>query len=137
MSRRKFGPFRILKKLGTNAYLLDIPDDVPTSPVFNVADLFLFHGEPPDSIEIATLPFADVSIPTEEYIEDVVDVRTSKTRNGVRRRYLVRWRDRPLTDCSWIDEVELRHRREDLFQRLSEAFSTESSFSHQREIDVA
>ncbi|GFZ03955.1 hypothetical protein Acr_16g0005790 [Actinidia rufa] len=84
LSRRKFGPFRTLKKLGTNAYLLDLPDDVSTSPVFNVADLFLFHGEPepPDSIEVATLPFADVSTPTEEYIEDVVDVRTSKTRTG-------------------------------------------------------
>ena len=96
LSRRKFGPFHILKKLGTNAYLLNLPDDVSTSPIFNVADLILFHRELLNSIEVGTLPFAYVSTP----IEDVVDVRTSKTCNGVHWRYLVHWRDRPLTDCS-------------------------------------
>lgn len=42
----RFGAFRIIKRPGINAYLLDRPQDV-TSPVFNVADLTMFNGELP------------------------------------------------------------------------------------------
>ena len=97
-----------MKKLGANAYLLDLPNNVATSPVFNVADLFKFHGETPYLTEIATLPFADDPRRDEDFIEDVVDFKITKTHGGEHRRYLVRWRDRPLTDCSWIEESELR-----------------------------
>lgn len=38
------GLFRILKKLGIKACLLDLPLDLTNSPVFNVVDLFPYRG---------------------------------------------------------------------------------------------
>ena len=41
---RAIGPFRIIRKLGPNAYLLDLPMDTNISPIFNVEDLFPYLG---------------------------------------------------------------------------------------------
>lgn len=37
---RAIGPFRILKRLGSNTYLLDLPSNLTINPVFNMVDLF-------------------------------------------------------------------------------------------------
>ena len=36
---RAMGPYSIIRKMGSNAYLLDLPNDMDISPVFNVEDL--------------------------------------------------------------------------------------------------
>ena len=36
---RVMGPYSIIRKLGSYAYLLDLPNDMDISPVFNVEDL--------------------------------------------------------------------------------------------------
>ena len=36
---RVIGSYCIIRKLGSNAYLLDLPNDMDISPVFNVEDL--------------------------------------------------------------------------------------------------
>lgn len=37
------GPFKILKQINPNAYLLDIPPDYAISSTFNVEDLVPYH----------------------------------------------------------------------------------------------
>ena len=46
---RAMGPYQIIRQLGSNAYVLDLPDNVGISPIFNVEDLTLHQGafEPP------------------------------------------------------------------------------------------
>ena len=95
-------PFRILKKLGSNAYLLDLPYNVPTSPIFNIADLSMFNGDSPEATQIDALPFVDSTKGVEDVIEDIIDIKTTKTRGSMLRKYLVRWRDR-LTDRLFMD----------------------------------
>ena len=39
------GPYKILKRAGQNAYVLELPNDIGVSPTFNVADLQAYYGE--------------------------------------------------------------------------------------------
>ena len=38
-------PFKIIEKIGENAYKLQLPDEYEISPMFNVKDLRAYHGE--------------------------------------------------------------------------------------------
>ena len=49
LSPRGDGPFKVLKKVGDNAYVLELPIEYGVSPVFNVGDLSPFHGIEEDS----------------------------------------------------------------------------------------
>ena len=46
------GPYSIICKLGSNAYLLDLPNDMDISHVFNVVILLPYRG----TFEPSTLP---------------------------------------------------------------------------------
>ncbi|KAI0507147.1 hypothetical protein KFK09_013267 [Dendrobium nobile] len=47
LSKKKFGPFPVLRSINDNAYLIDLHDDFHTPKSFNIADLYAYH--PPDS----------------------------------------------------------------------------------------
>lgn len=53
MQLKKVGPFWILKKLGANAYQIDLLDDLQISSTFNLADLtsFIPSDDAPTAIE--------------------------------------------------------------------------------------
>ncbi|KAL5758230.1 hypothetical protein ACOSP7_020841 [Xanthoceras sorbifolium] len=41
---RRISPFSVLKKLGSNAYVIDLPREYTFIPIFNVEDLIAFKG---------------------------------------------------------------------------------------------
>ena len=41
---RNTDPFKVLKKLSSNAYTLELPSDLGISPTFNVTNLTLYRG---------------------------------------------------------------------------------------------
>ena len=49
---RAMNPYSIIRKLGSNAYLLDLLNDMDISPVFNIEDLLPYRG----TFEHSTLP---------------------------------------------------------------------------------
>ncbi|XP_054809675.1 uncharacterized protein LOC129311378 [Prosopis cineraria] len=116
---RATGPFRIIKKLGPNAYLLELPSDMAISPVFNVKDLMPYRGtfEPspllsddfagtkPSQVPIPSLPAVS---PLVDEIETIMDDQMVFTSEGPIRRYLVRWRGRSDEDATWISEDEFQ-----------------------------
>lgn len=42
---KKIGPYKILKKINDNAYEVELPSGLDISPVFNISDLYTFHGD--------------------------------------------------------------------------------------------
>lgn len=51
-SKRMYGPYRILNVLTSSAYLIKLPEDMPTSLVFDVSEIFQYHGEPPTTGDV-------------------------------------------------------------------------------------
>jgi hypothetical protein len=40
LKMKKIRPCRVLKKFGTNAYEIELPDGIRISPIFNISDLY-------------------------------------------------------------------------------------------------
>jgi hypothetical protein len=45
LKMKKIGPCRVLKKLGENAYEIELPDEIEISSTFNVSDLYLHNAK--------------------------------------------------------------------------------------------
>ena len=59
------GPFKIIKKIGPNAYVLELPPDLSINPTFNVSDLAEYR----DPMSIPTEPFESDPIVSEPTLE--------------------------------------------------------------------
>jgi hypothetical protein len=60
----RVGPFKILKRLGVNAYQLSLPGTLIISPVFNVEDLIAYLGDPAEHAPTTDAPSPTALLPT-------------------------------------------------------------------------
>lgn len=81
LKQRKSGPFQVLKKLGQNAYLIDLLKGFSISPTFNVRVLYLYHVDKENIFLKPTYIQNDLlNSPKEAF--DVLDTRSITTRRG-------------------------------------------------------
>ena len=108
---RVIGPYSIIRKMGSNAYLLDLPNDMDISPVFNVEDLLPYRGtfKPstlPSSVSTGEASKSAPTMPSLQYSKETVDIILDDEfvtfiDYGF-RLFLVKWLGRPNSDATWI-----------------------------------
>ncbi|RVW76445.1 Transposon Tf2-12 polyprotein [Vitis vinifera] len=107
LQAKKAGPFRVLKQLGENAYLLELPSNLHFSPIFNVEDLYIYHGHHNDVSEELDLQLPPTLSPRPE-IEYVLDDQLVSTRQGGYQNFLVKWRGKPHSENTWITTTDFQ-----------------------------
>ncbi|PKA48258.1 hypothetical protein AXF42_Ash021527 [Apostasia shenzhenica] len=84
LQARGTGPFKILKKLRSNAYVIDLSSDFGINTIFNISDLVAYKEptiissdpfEPSSPIEREPIPECPLSQPStkKEQIEQIFD----------------------------------------------------------------
>jgi hypothetical protein len=132
LHHRRAGPsFKILKRLGSNAYQLELPPALSISLIFNVEDLTAYPG-PVDiatTVESALAPQAllPASLPSRDHIEEILDDQIVSTRRGGYQKFLIKWKNHPLSDCSWLQTEEVQRLDPDLYDAYLAKHSTKSS----------
>ena len=104
LKMKKFGPCKILQKFDSgNSYEIELPDDMDISLIFNVVHLYKYHVSDDEVVVSDDYPKKHI-----EEIEQVLDQRVGKrTRGKEYYEYLVKWKNKPADDASWISQSEL------------------------------
>jgi hypothetical protein len=89
LSPRFYGPFQIVRKVGTVAYELNLPAGSSIHPVFHVSQLKLKLGRA--VAPISQLPPITTQGVVQAEPEEVLDRRTRKVHNRAMVELLVRW----------------------------------------------
>jgi hypothetical protein len=97
LSSRYFGPFKVLKRIGTAAYLLELPAGSQVHPVFHVSLLKQAYGQPS-----AVYPFPTATISRVEPLA-IVERKLIKKGKAAGVKFLVHWKGYPLQDATCED----------------------------------
>jgi hypothetical protein len=102
LSPKYYGPYKVLQKIGTMAYKLELPASSRVHPVFHVSCLKKVIG---DKIPVQTiLPELDDEGKMILEPEAITDTRIRQLRNRSISEYLIKWRKLPAKDSTWEDE---------------------------------
>jgi hypothetical protein len=102
LSPKYYGPYKVLQKIGTMAYKLELPASSRVHPVFHVSCLKKVIG---DKILVQTIfPELDEEGKIILEPEAITDTRIHQLRNRSISEYLIKWRKLPAEDSTWEDE---------------------------------
>ena len=134
LTKRYYGPFAVVERLGKVAYRLKLPDHSRTHPVFHVSLLKPFVGDL-ETANADPLPTMANDEPTAAPLT-VIDSKLVPSDDGPRRMVLVQWEGSSREDASWEDWQQLKehHNLEDkvLSEERGDDMNVEDEAMHQR-----
>ncbi|MCO5548854.1 hypothetical protein L7F22_002316 [Adiantum nelumboides] len=101
LSPRFAGPFKILKRIGSLAYKLELPSHVKVHPVFHVSLLKKYVPNVHHVLQDNSKLKDDGTLSVEPDL--VLDRRVKHLRNRNIVELLVKWQNYPIEDASWVD----------------------------------
>ena len=107
LSFRFCGPFRILQRIGTVAYKLDLPTTCKIHPVVHVSQLKAHtapHVEVSTNIDIPAEPVEEVSPVA------VLDHRLVRIGSSCRSQVKIRWSGLPSSLTTWEEVTDIQRR---------------------------
>ena len=120
LSPKYYGPYKVLQKIGTMAYKLDLPSSSRVHTVFHVSCLKKVIG---DKIPVQTiLPELDEEGKIILEPEAITDTRIHQIRNRSISEYLIKWRKLPTEDSTWEDESFI-HKHPELLKHYGQHLS--------------
>jgi len=101
--RRYEGPFPILKKVGAQAYKVELPPKLKYHPVFHVSLLKPYHGDQEDpSRGISHRAPMGIQVQHDKEVEEILADRVVRHSNQPpTHELLVRWKGLPDSEASW------------------------------------
>lgn len=105
LSSKYYGPFEILKRVGTVAYQLNLPPGSLIHPVFHVSQLKAKVGNAhiPSPTLLIGIPCPDL----EKEPQLILGRRMVKRRNAAQMQLLVQWKNQSQDDATWEDYEEI------------------------------
>ncbi|KAL4583632.1 hypothetical protein LXL04_008212 [Taraxacum kok-saghyz] len=102
LSKRYFGPFPILERIGAVAYRLELPANSKIHPVFHVSLLKQAFG----NIPVGSTPMPTPVDQAQQLFtpEAIIQQRTSP--NGMTKA-LIKWKDRDIVEATWETAADL------------------------------
>jgi hypothetical protein len=102
LSPNYYGPYKVLQKIGTMAYKLELSSSSLVHPVFHVSCLKKVID---DKIPVQTIfPKLDKEGKIILEPESITDTIILQPRNRSISEYLIKWRKLPAEDSTWEDE---------------------------------
>jgi hypothetical protein len=115
LSPRFIGPFKVLQRVGNQAYKLELPPELEgIHNTFHVCYLRKCLGEEPDMIPLSELRIDENKRLIEEP-DAIVDYKTKKLRHKLIKLVLVRWKHSVGPNLTWETESDMKNRYPHLF----------------------
>jgi hypothetical protein len=108
LKMKKIGPCKVLRKFRENAYEIELTDGIGISPIFNISYLYPYRaGEVESGTEEPVVQWQkQLPVAEKSQMECILDKRVGKkTRWKQYFEYLVKWKNHPVEDASWENEV--------------------------------
>ena len=126
------------EKINDNVYEVELPGNFDISPVFNVSDLYSFHGDGAERDDVDEVVDWQQQVPVKkkEEVDQILDKKTMDTRHGKYNKYLVHWKGLEQEDNTWVTEWEIQKLDADKWKQFEEDNLQELRFFQAGENDA-